>query len=41
MMADNTIDVSQIVSMITPIISLVITVYMIKELLGIFRTIRV
>ena len=40
-MADNTIDVSQIVSMITPIISLVITVYMIKELLAIFRTIRV
>jgi len=40
-MADNTIDISQIVSMITPLITMFITIYMIKELLGIFRAIRV
>ena len=40
-MADNTIDVSQIISMITPMITMFITIYMIRELLGIFRAIRV
>ena len=40
-MADNTIDVSQVISMITPLITMFITIYMIKELLGIFRAIRV
>ena len=40
-MADNTIDVSQIISMITPLITTFITIYMIKELLGIFRALRV
>ena len=40
-MADNTIDVSQVISMITPLITMFITIYMIRELLGIFRAIRV
>lgn len=40
-MADNTtIDVSQIISMITPLITMFITIYMLKELLGIFRELK-